>query len=138
MSCDGLQGFVDANEITIAYFGAKDTALHKEGFKQYMSNIGDKRVEFVHVDDTKCAPKAQESMVIYKNFEDPIETYQGNVNITEISKFFNTRLTPTSYLFAEGYFSDLTFVKGSPTIFIYRPEEDAESEFMQTFKEAAR
>ena len=42
-----------------------------------MSNIGDKRVEFVHVDDATCAPKAQESMVIYKNFEEPIETYQG-------------------------------------------------------------
>ena len=103
-----------------------------------MSNIGDKRVEFVHVDDTYCAPMAQESMVIYKNFEEPIESYQGKVNITEISKFFNTRLTPTSYLFAEGYFSDLTFVKGSPTIFIYRPEEDADSEYIQTFKEAAR
>ena len=138
VSCDGLQGFVDANEITIAYFGAKDTPLHIEGFKQYMSNIGDKRVEFVHVDDTKCAPTAQESMVIYKNFEQPNETYTGKVDIEQISKFFNTRLTPTSYLFAEGYFSDLTFVRASPTIFIYRPEEDADSDYMEIFKEAAR
>lgn len=77
-------------------------------------------------------------MVIYKNFEDPVATYEGQTNITEISKFFRTRLTPTSYLFAEGYFSDLTFYKGNPTIFIYRPEDEADSEYMETFKEAAR
>ena len=55
----------------------------------------------------------------------------------EIFKYFNTRLTPSSYLFADGYFSDLTFAKGSPTIFIWRSEKEADAPYMNIFKEAA-
>jgi hypothetical protein len=50
----------------------------------------------------------------------------------------DTRLTPTSYLFADGYFSDLTFANGNPTIFLYRPESDANAAYMDVFKQAAK
>jgi len=103
-----------------------------------MVQLDDGRVEFAHVEDSSCAPQNQESMAIFKNFEEPVITYQGELDAKEIVKFFKTRLTPTSYLFAEGYFSDLTFLKGNPTIFIYRPEDEADSAYMDTFKEAAR
>lgn len=48
---------------------------------------------------------------MYKKFEEKVNVYSGK-NETQMVKYLNTRLIPTSYLFAEGYFSDLTFVKG--------------------------
>jgi hypothetical protein len=103
-----------------------------------MKRTSDQRVEYAYVSDTSCSPLKGEAMAMFKKYEERIVPYQGTLDIAEIKKFFDTRLTPSSYKFAEGYFSDLTFANGNPTIFIYRPESEADAPYMDIFKKAAR
>ena len=67
----------------------------------------------------------------------PIENiYRGKADFKPLQAFVQNLLYPSVYRFGQEWMY-LTFDQAHPTVFLYRPKEDEEAEYMKVYFEAA-
>jgi hypothetical protein len=98
-------------------------------------------MRFVHIEDENCALfkgiEASPQIVFYRQFENPESLFDSEKQDVEtLSTWIDDKMVKTYF---ELLVENLTAFLDNPTLVMFRKEEqDADSKFMEVFKEAAR
>lgn len=93
------------------------------------------------MNDKECAAshgaEGTGSFVLFRQFDTSPLVYSGNLEVTPIVDWMVASSVPTLIVFSEDYIEPI-FGQKSSAIFLFRSEEDANSDFSKAFEEAAK
>lgn len=124
VDADGLDKTIEANKITVAFFGAEG-----EQFTAFeaAANTDDKRT-YVHASAAEAATKhgvTGPTVVLFRKFDEPKVTYAGAWEAKELARWVEENSVPTLIDFSDEYIEPI-FQKQKPAIFLFRDEESSE------------
>lgn len=138
MTCAALKEKVEKDKFTIAFFGANlDDALYNEAHVKLSDS--EEKAGFVHTFDADCAKEygaSQPSIVFFRQFEEKSVVYSGAADKDSLLAFIKPLMVPTVFSFTEDEI-DAVFGQQQDCVFLFRKEEDGESDFQKNFEAAA-
>jgi protein disulfide-isomerase A1 len=120
------------NKVVVAYFGA-DNDHFKNFVKVAQANDA---LTFAHSHESTLREAAGADVVLYKQFDEGFNTYEGDYSVDSIKSFINTHRYPVVMPFEGDEAIERVFGKEAAAVVLFT--DDSNSEEYKAFQDAAR
>ena len=130
-----IRSLADSSKILVTFYGEKDSsAFHV--FQE--AALEDEISNFVHNFNPDDVPEGIKTpaVVVYRKFDEPIVTFNGDFTVEEVSKFVSDSSIPTTFEFSQDYIVPV-FQNQKDVIFLLINKKD-HSKILSTYESAAK
>ena len=133
MTCAEQEKYSPSTKYAIMYIGSKRDSLFTKVFVPFMDHHDDEEeIEYIHIQEEECAAQFNvkaPKLIFFRNFDTQENIYQGKADLVSFQTFAKNLFYPAYYRFDQEWMH-LTFTNAHPTVFLYRPIEDENAEYM--------